>query len=74
MMKEEFLDSYNEYHLGFPMDPMEPPSLFHLWATTTATTTPSANRTSRRVNSSPWVGWPSGGRNPKQARVALGRK
>ena len=27
MMKEEFLDSYNGYHLGFPMDPMEPPSL-----------------------------------------------
>ena len=28
MMKEEFLDSYNGYHLGFPMDPMEPPSLY----------------------------------------------
>ena len=27
MMKEEFLDSYNGYHLGLPMDPMEPPSL-----------------------------------------------
>ena len=27
MMKEEFPDSYNGYHLGFPMDPMEPPSL-----------------------------------------------
>ena len=27
MMKEEFLDSYNGYHLGFPMDPMEPQSL-----------------------------------------------
>ena len=27
MMKEEFLDSYDGYHLGFPMDPMEPPSL-----------------------------------------------
>ena len=27
MMKEEFLDSYNRYHLGLPMDPMEPPSL-----------------------------------------------
>ena len=43
MMKEEFLDSYNGYHLSFPMDPMEPPSLHRLWATTTATTTPSAN-------------------------------
>ena len=28
MMKEEFLDSYDGYHLGFPMDPMEPPSLY----------------------------------------------
>ena len=28
MMKEEFLDSYDGYDLGFPMDPMEPPSLF----------------------------------------------
>ena len=28
MMKEEFLDSYNGYHIGFPMDPMEPPSLY----------------------------------------------
>ena len=66
MMKEEFLDSYNGYHLGFPMDPMEPPSpARRLWATTTATMTPSANRTSRRVNSSPWVGWPSGGHHPK---------
>ena len=27
MMGEEFLDSYNGYHLGLPMDPMEPPSL-----------------------------------------------
>ena len=27
MMKEEFLDSYDGNHLGFPMDPMEPPSL-----------------------------------------------
>ena len=27
MMKEEFLDSYDGYDLGFPMDPMEPPSL-----------------------------------------------
>ena len=27
MTKEEFLDSYNGYHLGLPMDPMEPPSL-----------------------------------------------
>ena len=27
MMKEKFLDSYNGYHLGLPMDPMEPPSL-----------------------------------------------
>ena len=27
MMKEEFLDSYNGYHLDFPMDPMEPPGL-----------------------------------------------
>ena len=45
MMKEEFLDSYNGYHLGFPMDPMEPPSPARRhWATTTATTTPSANR------------------------------
>ena len=26
-MKEEFLDSYDGYDLGFPMDPMEPPSL-----------------------------------------------
>ena len=26
--KEEFLDSYDGYHLGFPMDPMEPPSLY----------------------------------------------
>ena len=29
MMKEELLDSYNGYHLGFPMDPMEPPSPYH---------------------------------------------
>ena len=28
MMKEEFFDSYNGYHLGLPMDPMEPPILF----------------------------------------------
>ena len=28
MMKEEFLDSYDGYDLGFPMDPMEPPSLY----------------------------------------------
>ena len=73
MMKEEFLDSYNGYHLGFPMDPMEAPSLFQLWATTTATTTPSANVAGtliRRLG----FGWPSGGRHPKQARVALGRK
>ena len=28
MMKEEFLDSYDGYQLGFPMDPMEPPSLY----------------------------------------------
>ena len=28
-MKEGFLDSYNGYHLGFPMDPMEPRSLYH---------------------------------------------
>ena len=68
------LDSYKGYNLGFPMDPMEPPSPSCGLATTTATTTPSANRTSRRVNSSPWVGWPSGGRHPKRARVALGRK
>ena len=27
MMKEEFLDSYDGYDLGFPMEPMEPPSL-----------------------------------------------
>ena len=27
MMKEELLDSYNGYHLGLPMYPMEPPSL-----------------------------------------------
>ena len=27
MMKEEFLDSYNGYHLGLRMDPMEPPGL-----------------------------------------------
>ena len=26
-MKEDLLDSYDGYHLGFPMDPMEPPSL-----------------------------------------------
>ena len=26
MMQEEFLESYNGYHLGYPMDPMEPPS------------------------------------------------
>ena len=44
--------------LGFPMDHMEPPSPSCGWATTTATTTPSANRTRRRVNSSPWVGPP----------------
>ena len=44
MMKEEFLDSYNGYHLGFPMDPIESPQVYRiLWATTTATTTPSAN-------------------------------
>ena len=28
MMKEEFLDSYDGYDLGFPMDPVEPPSLY----------------------------------------------
>ena len=27
MMKEEFLDSYDGYDLGFPMDSIEPPSL-----------------------------------------------
>ena len=27
MMKEDFLDSYDGYHLGFPMDPMVPRSL-----------------------------------------------
>ena len=27
MMKEEFLDSYDGYDLGFPMDPLGPPSL-----------------------------------------------
>ena len=33
------LDSYKGYNLGFPMDPMEPPSPSCGWATTTATTT-----------------------------------
>ena len=28
MMKDEFLDSYDGYDLGFPMDPMEPRSLY----------------------------------------------
>ena len=27
MMKDEFLNSYNGYHLGPPMHPLEPPSL-----------------------------------------------
>ena len=73
MMKEEFLDSYNGYHLGFPMDPMEPPSLSSALGDDHSDDDAICERC-RRVNSSPWVGWPSGGRHPKQARVPLGRK
>ena len=42
MMKEEFLDSYDGYDLGFPMERPygAPKSINGLWATTTATTTP----------------------------------
>ena len=73
MMKEEFLDSYNGYHLGFPMDPMEPPSLYRHLGDDHSDDDAICERY-RRVNLSPWVGWPSGGRNPKQAWGALGRK
>ena len=73
MMKEEFLDSYNGYHLGFCMDPMEPPSLYRHLCDDHSDDDAICERY-RRVYSSPWVGWPSGGRNPIQVWGALGRK
>ena len=56
MMKEEFLDSYDGMTMASSWTLWSPQVYLYLWATTTATTTPSANRTSRRVNSSPWLG------------------
>ena len=72
MMKEEFLDSYNGYLLGFPMDPMEPPRLSHPLGDDHSDDDAICERC-RRVNSSP-RSWGLLATNPKQAWGALGRK
>ena len=105
MMKEEFLDSYDGYDLGFPTDPMEPPSLSSSLGDDHSDDdaryrTAQAGALIRRLGlvdppggptlnrrGAPWVGndpkspklgalirRPGLGIDPKQARVALGRK
>ena len=69
MMKKEFLESYDGYHLGFPMDPMERPSLSYPLGDDHSDDD-AICEPCRRVKSSPLVGWPSGGRHPEQTRVA----
>ena len=53
---------------------MEPPSLSLLWATTTATTTPSANNRNLEEVTGALIRRLGLATNPKQARGALGRK